>query len=76
MKLISNWRDAWKMFSVQALALIAFAQTTLAVVPSEYLALTVPFTTSTTYSSLLVFLTIAAALIGGITRLIDQGISA
>jgi len=74
MKLIDNWRSAWKLFSVQALAVIAFAQTVLAVVPPEYLNVKIAFT-DTTYGGVLVALTIAAAVIGGLGRLIDQGSS-
>lgn len=72
MKLIDNWRSAWRLFSVQALALIAFAQTVLAVVPPQYLNEKIAFT-DTTYGGVLVALTIAAAVIGGLGRLIDQG---
>lgn len=71
MTLIENWRKAYKMFSVQALAVIAAAQAILAVVPADKLALHVPFT-GTSYAELLVGLSIAAAVLGAVGRLIDQ----
>lgn len=71
MELISNWRVAYKMFSMQALAFIAFAQGVLAAVPPAYLATPLPFTT-TSYGQLLVAMTIIAAVLGGLGRLIDQ----
>ena len=46
----------------------------LAVVPPQYLNEKVAFT-DTTYGGVLVALTIAAAVIGGIGRLVDQGSS-
>lgn len=75
MKLIDNWRDAPRMISVRALALIAAVQSVLAVVPNDYLDLVVPFTAATTWRGLAVALTIAAAAIGAIGRLIDQSIA-
>lgn len=74
LQLIANWRSAWRMFSVQALAFIAFAQGVLAVLPASALYATVPFAAGTTWNDLLVALTIAAAVLGGLGRLIDQGI--
>lgn len=71
MTLIPNWKNAWRMFSVQALALIAFAQTVLAVMTPAMLESVVPFT-ALTYVDALSALTVLAAVLGGVGRLIDQ----
>ena len=43
MKLIENWRSWYKMFSVQMLAVIAFVQGVLFVLPGSALDARVPF---------------------------------
>jgi hypothetical protein len=70
-RLVYNWRDWYKMFSVQALGVIAMLQGALAVLPYEALQAELPFT-DTTYGQVLVALSIATAVIGGIGRIVDQ----
>lgn len=72
MRLIKNWPKAWRMFSVQALALIAFLQGVIAVLPESQMDATVPFTESVSWRDALVLLSVVAAVIGGIGRLIEQ----
>lgn len=71
--LIDNWRQAWRMYSIKALGVIATAQASLALMPAHWLAARVPFMDGFTYADALVTLSIAAAVLGGIGRLIDQG---
>lgn len=71
MELIENWRDGWRMFSVQALAFIAAVQSVLVVLPPDAMQARVPFV-DVTWHELAVALTIAAALIGAIGRLVKQ----
>lgn len=73
MKLIHNWRAAWRMFSVQALAAIAALQLAAASAPRGVMELPVPLMGGATYADALGWLTFAAAIVGGIGRLIDQG---
>lgn len=71
MNLIPNWRSAWRMFSVQALAIIGAVQSVLLVFPPEMLArpaLGLAFT----WSDMGVAVTIASAVFGALGRLIDQ----
>lgn len=72
MKLIHNWREAWKMFSVQALIFIGAVQGILAVLSPEALAAAVPGT-GVTWGSLGAAMTVAAAVIGAVGRIVDQG---
>ena len=74
MKLIHNWRDAWKMFSVQALIFIGAVQGILAVLSPEALAMPLPGT-GVTWGALGATLTVTAAVIGALGRIIDQGMS-
>jgi membrane protein YqaA with SNARE-associated domain len=70
-RLIGNWRSAWRMFSVQALAIIGAVQSVLLVVPPELLArpmLGLAFT----WSDFGTAISIAAAAFGAAGRLIDQ----
>ena len=75
MTLIPAWRKAYKMFSVQALALIGALQVAAASAPNGLMALHVPKLTGVTWADLLGWLTFAAALLGAIGRLVDQGVS-
>jgi membrane protein YqaA with SNARE-associated domain len=71
MRLIDNWRQAWRMFSVQALAIIGAVQSVLLVLPPETLArpaLGLAFT----WSDFGTAVTIASAAFGAVGRLIDQ----
>lgn len=76
MKLIPEWRKAYKMFSVQALAVIAALQMAAAGAPGGLMALHVPALTGVTWADLLGWLTFAAAALGAVGRLVDQGTKA
>jgi ABC-type proline/glycine betaine transport system substrate-binding protein len=71
MKLIPEWRRAWRLFSMQALLIIGALQGTLAALPQAALESTVPGTT-VTWGSLMVALSVITAVLGGIGRLVDQ----
>ena len=75
MKLISNWRDAWKMFSVQALLLIGAIQGILAVLSESTLQEHI-LGTDVTWGALGAALSVSVAVIGAFSRIIDQGMSA
>jgi anti-sigma-K factor RskA len=64
MKLIDNWRSAWKMYSVQALAIIAALPVVWASLPDEWRA-EVP-------SEWLKVMVVVVALAGILGRIIDQ----
>jgi len=72
-KLIDNASKWYRMFSVQALLFIGVVQGIMAVLTPETMGAQIPFTDGFTYRDLGVSLTVAAAVIGGIGRLIDQG---
>jgi hypothetical protein len=74
MKLIENWRSWYKMFSVQMLAVIAFVQGVLFVLPGSALDARVPFV-ELSWRDLGVAMTVAAAVLGGLGRLIDQNLA-
>jgi hypothetical protein len=71
MKLIPEWRRAWRLFSMQALLIIGALQGTLAALPQAALESAVPGTT-VTWGSLMVALSVITAVLGGIGRLVDQ----
>jgi hypothetical protein len=73
MKLVPNWKQYYKAFSMQALAFIAFLQGVMVVLPASALDARVPFI-EMSYRDVGVALTVAAAILGGIGRLIDQKI--
>jgi len=73
MKLVWNWRRWYRMFCIQGLALIAAIQSVLLVIPADKAQSIVPFTTALTWSNLGFGLTIAAAALSALGRLIDQG---
>lgn len=72
MKLIENWRSWYRMFSVQALLFIAGLQSILAVLPGDAQDSRLPFI-DLSYREVGVSLTIAAAVLGMLGRMIDQG---
>jgi len=72
MKLIEDWRRAWRLFSMQALLIIAALQGILAALPQTALDTPLPGAPSVTWGSLLVACSVAAAIIGALGRLIDQ----
>ncbi len=74
MKLIHNWRDAWKMFSVQALIFIGAVQGILAVLSEDTLQQKI-LGTDTTWGALAAALTVIVAVIGALGRIIDQGMT-
>lgn len=74
MKLIHNWRDAWKMFSVQALLLIGGIQGVLAVLSEATLQQKI-LGTDVTWAALGAALSVSVAVIGALGRIIDQGMS-
>lgn len=74
MKLVAEAKQWYRMFSVQMLALVAFIQGVLFVLPGSALDARVPFI-ELTWRDVGVALTVAAAVIGGIGRLIDQQIA-
>ena len=73
MKLIPNASKWYRMFSVQALIVIAAIQSVVAAVPAEYLLQPVPGSSSLTWHSLSFGLTLAAAVVGAVGRVVDQG---
>lgn len=73
-RLISNWREAWKMISVQALLAIGGLQGIIAVLSPEALAASIPGT-GVTWGALGTAMTVSAAVIGAVGRIIDQGMS-
>lgn len=75
MKLIPEARSWYRMFSVQALAFVAAMQGVLAVVPAELLLSHVPFAAAFTWRDVGVALTILAAVLGAIGRVVDQGVA-
>ncbi len=71
MKLIPEARRWWRMFSMRALAVIATLQGIVLTIPAD--TLTKPaLGTTLTWMELNAGLTIAAAVIGGIGRLVAQ----
>jgi hypothetical protein len=73
MKLIDEARKWYRMFSVQALIFIGAVQGIAMAVPAATLAGRVPFMGEFTWNDLNVALTITAAALGAVGRLIDQG---
>lgn len=74
MKLIHDWRDwraSLRLFSIQALLLIGVLQGTVAALPDSVLDLLIPGT-QVSWRALATALSVAAALLGGIGRLINQ----
>lgn len=71
MKLIDNWRGSLRLFSVQALLVIGVLQSTVVALPDSVLDLLIPGT-SVSWRALATALSVTAALLGGIGRLIDQ----
>ncbi len=71
MHLIKNWRQAWRMYSMQALTIIATLQGMLAALPASTLE-SVIFGTPYTWLQAMVALSIAAAVLGALGRVIDQ----
>ncbi len=61
MKLVDNWKSAWRWFSVQAIALAAIWET----IPLEAKAVLEPSTQS--------WITLGLLVAAGIGRMIDQG---
>lgn len=72
MKLIDDWRSAYKMFSVQALLFITALQSVAALAPGGWMALHVPWMTGVTWADALSALTFAGGVLGIIGRLIQQ----
>lgn len=70
MKLIPEWRRSWRMFSVQALAVIAAAPLVWAELPDDAKA----SVTALVPTEWLPFITTGVALAGIIGRLVDQGV--
>lgn len=64
MKLIANWREAWKMYSVQALAVIAALPIIWASLPEEWRA-EIP-------SEWIKVMVVMVAIAGILGRIIDQ----
>lgn len=72
MKLIDNWRQAPKMYSVQALAVIGALQTTASFLSPEQLLAPVPFYPMWTWGSLIHSATAFVGITGTFARLISQ----
>lgn len=70
-KLIPDWRKSYRTYSMRAIAVIAALQSVLASLPPDRAELVIG--AGVTFADVLVYLTIAAAVIGGIGRIIDQG---
>ena len=73
MKLIDNWRLAYRMFSVQALMFIASLQMILLALPGDTLDAQIPMLAPFTWGDLNALLTVTVAVLGAIGRVIDQG---
>lgn len=71
MRLIENWRQSWKMISMIALSAIAGLQSVIAVMPEAMLTEPVPVL-GISYVQVLVRLTILAAIIGAVGRVLKQ----
>lgn len=72
MKLIDEAGKWYRMFSVQMLVLVGAVQSVLMVLTPEQAAQLVPFMGTMTWHSLGVALTVGAAILGAIGRLIKQ----
>lgn len=72
MKLIDEAGKWYRMFSVQMLVLIGALQSVLVVLTPEQAAQFVPFMGTLTWHSLGVSLTVVAAILGAVGRLIKQ----
>lgn len=72
MKLIPNWKRSWRMLSVQALAVVAFLQVTVAALPPETMDAVLPWTEGMTWRGFAAWLSFVAAVFGGFGRLVDQ----
>ena len=72
MKLIDNWRQAPRMYSVQALAAIAAIQGAQAYLTAEQLAAPILFAPDWTYASALQAATAFLGISGLVARLIAQ----
>ena len=71
-KLVWNWKDAYRWFSMKALALIAAIQGVILAMPATWQGELVPWL-GVTWLSLLATLTVVAAVLGGVGRVVDQG---
>ena len=72
MKLIDNWKKWYRMFSVQALLFIGALQSVLAALSPDALAALIPGT-AVTWGAFGAALTVLAAVVGAVGRLVDQG---
>lgn len=72
MKLIHDWKTAYRMFSVQALAVVGALQSLSLVFPSA-MGHHVPFLTGVTWADGLSAVTASVAALGIVGRLIAQG---
>lgn len=72
MKLIDEAGKWYRMFCMQMLVVIGAVQSVLIVLTPEQAAATVPFMATTTWHDLGVALTVGAAILGAIGRLIKQ----
>ena len=72
MKLISNWRSAPRMYSVQALACITTVQAALAYLSPEQLAAPMPLYPALTWAAAAQALTAFLGVTGTLARLIAQ----
>lgn len=71
MTLIPNWRESWRMFSVQALIVIGALQGVVLAIPPEALAAPA-LGTGFTWAEVNTALTVAAAVAGAIGRIVAQ----
>jgi len=67
MKLIPNWRQAWRMFSVQAMTIAGAMQAAWVAIP--------PDLKSHVPDGLVIGLTVTVLALGIVGRLVDQGVS-
>lgn len=74
LKLVENWRQWYRMLSVQMLLVIGGVQGILAVLSPQQTMRIVPFAATMTWADLGTALTVIAAAIGFIGRFVDQNL--
>lgn len=74
MNIVSNWRVTYKKYSVKALGMLTLLQGSLQVVPQTWLQAPLPFAPQYTFTTVLMALSAAVAILGLFGAYIDQGI--
>jgi hypothetical protein len=66
MKLVSNWKDAWKWFSMWCMGAAAAMQSAWVTIPQEW--------RDTIPNDYVMYATIIALMLGAVGRVVDQGL--